>query len=192
MKKLKINDEIRVIAPSRSMNLLDDKTIKNAIKTLEELGLKVTFGKNVMKYDKDYNCATIEERIRDLEEAFLDKNVRGILTVIGGYNLNQILKYINFDIIKNNPKIICGFSDITTLFNSIYKKTGMTTYYGPHFSSFGMEKGLEYTIEYFKKIMFDNDEIIIKDSETYSDDKWYINQKDRNFIKNDGMKVLRE
>ena len=58
---------------------------------------------------EDYNCASIEDRIEDLHEAFKDKNVKAILTVIGGYNVNQILDYIDYDLIKENPKIIVVF-----------------------------------------------------------------------------------
>lgn len=90
-------------------------------------------------------------RIKDLHEAFLDNNVKMILTAIGGYNSNQLLRYIDYDIIKNNPQIICGFSDITALLNAIYTKSGLVTYSGPHFSNFGMNKGLEYTIRYFNE-----------------------------------------
>lgn len=148
--KLKKGDEIRVIAPSRSMTILREDCIKIAVERLEKEGFKVTFGKNVMDcFDKNYVCGSIEKRVKDLEEAFSDKNVKAILTVIGGFNSNQILPYINYDIIKENPKIICGYSDITILLDAIYTKTGLVTYYGPHFSSFGMKKGFEYTLEYF-------------------------------------------
>ena len=141
-EKLKKGDEIRVIAPSRNMTLLSDETMNIATSRLEELGFKVTFGKNVNKSMNDvYCCGTIEERIEDLHDAFRDKNVKAILTVIGGFNVNQILHYIDFDLIKNNPKIICGFSDITALLNAIYCKTGLVSYYGPHYSSFGMKNG---------------------------------------------------
>ena len=151
--KLKKGDEIRVIAPSRSMSLLNDKTINIATSRLIEMGFKVTFGKNVNNTtNDDFCCASIEDRVNDLHDAFKDKNVKAILTVIGGFNVNQILDYIDYELIKNNPKIICGFSDITALLHAIYAKTGLVTYYGPHFSSFGMKKGFDYTLKYFKKI----------------------------------------
>lgn len=189
--KLTKGDEIRIIAPSRSFNLLSEETIKIATARLEELGLKVSFGKNIKKeIDKNYCCASIEDRIEDLHDAFKDKNVKAILTVIGGFNVNQILDYIDYELIKNNPKIICGFSDITALLNSITAKTGLVTYYGPHYSSFGMKKGFEYTLEYFEKIFMSNDDFVVKNSDSWSDDTWFINQEDRKFIKNDGIKVI--
>ena len=189
--KLKKGDEIRVIAPSRSMNLLNEETISIATKRLEDLGFKVTFGKNVYKeFDSNFMCASINDRLDDLHDAFRDKNVKAILTVIGGFNVNQILDYIDYELIKNNPKIICGFSDITALLNAIYAKTGLVTYYGPHYSSFGMKKGFEYTLEYFKKMFMENNEIGIKDSFDYSDETWFIDQENRTFVKNEGRKIL--
>ena len=188
--KLKKGDEIRVIAPSRSMSLLNDETINIATKRLEDLGFKVTFGKNVYKQiDDNYFCASIEDRVSDLHEAFLDTNVKAILTVIGGFNVNQILDYIDYDLIKNNPKILCGFSDITALLNAIYAKTGLVTYYGPHYSSFGMKKGFDYTLKYFKKMFIENKEFEIKDSDYWSDDLWFLDQDNREFINNEGRYI---
>lgn len=189
--KLSIGDEIRVIAPSRSMKILSEEVIKIAQKRLEEMGFKVTFGKNVMNsINDDFVCASISDRLEDLHEAFKDKNVKAILTVIGGYNINQILDYVDYNLIKENPKIICGFSDITALSNAIHTKTGLITYYGPHFSSFGMKYGFDYTMKYFKNMLMENKNIIVESSKEWSDDSWYKKQEDREFIKNDGMKVI--
>ncbi|MGN0973263.1 MAG: S66 peptidase family protein [Bacilli bacterium] len=189
--KLKKGDEIRVIAPSRSMSLLNDETMNIATSRLTEMGFKVTFGKNVNNTtNDDFCCASIEDRVNDLHDAFKDKNVKAILTVIGGFNVNQILDYIDYELIKNNPKIICGFSDITALLNAIYVKTGLVTYYGPHFSSFGMKKGSDYTLKYFKKIFMTKEDIIIESSNEWSDDLWFLDQEKRNFIENAGIEVI--
>lgn len=189
--RLKKGDEVRVIAPSRSMCIIGQDTIDLGITRLEELGLKVSFGKHVMnKVEDSFLCASIEERISDLHEAFLDENVKCILTVIGGFNVNQLLPYIDYDIIKNNPKILCGYSDITALTNAIYAQTGMETYSGVHFSSFGMEQGFEYSLEYFKKMFLEDKEIEICDSKEWSNDLWFLDQKKRTFIKNEGTKII--
>ncbi len=190
--KLKSGDEVRVIAPSRSMIILGEDCKEIATKRLEELGLKVTFGKHVMEADPDYLAASVEARAEDLNEAFKDKNVKAILTAIGGFNSNSILDYIDYEAIKENPKIFCGFSDITALSNSIHAKTGLVTYSGPHYSSFGMLKGFEYTLEYFKKMFFEEGEVEIKASEEWSDDAWFIDQENRKFEKHDGMFIINE
>lgn len=191
-EKLKSGDEVRIIAPSRSMKILGEDCIAIATERLEAMGLKVTYGKYVYEADDDYMCASKEHRAEDLNDAFKDKNVKAILTVIGGFNSNQILNLIDYEAIKENPKILCGFSDITALLDTIYAKTGLVTYYGPHFSSLGMKKGCEYTIEHFKKMFFESEEIEVKSSESWSNDAWFIDQENREFIPNDGMFVINE
>ena len=192
--RLRVGDEIRVISPSRSITVINEDIINKAVETLEKMGFKVTFGKNVSHIiNTNYKCASIEDRVSDLHDAFEDKNVKCILTAIGGFNVNQLLDYIDYELIQNNPKIICGYSDITALTNSITAKTGLVTYSGPQFFSFGMEQGLEYTVEYFKKMfMDDKSKIKIEPSNEWSNDSWMKNQDKRIFIKNEGMKVLND
>lgn len=190
--KLQAGDEVRIIAPSRSMTILGEDCKKLATERLEELGLKVTFGKHVMEADPDYMCASKDARVEDLNEAFKDKNVKAILTVIGGFNSNQLLDYIDYEAIKENPKIFCGFSDITALSNAIHAKTGLVTYSGVHYSSFGMLKGFEYSLEYFKKMFFQEDEFEVVSSKEWSDEAWFIDQENRHFEQNEGMYVINE
>ncbi len=187
--KLQPGDEIRIIAPSRSLALLSEENIKLAVDKLEAEGFKVTFSKNCKESDM-FMSSSIQSRVDDLHEAFRDKNVKAILTVIGGFNVNQVLKYLDYKLIKNNPKIICGYSDITALTNAITAKTGLITYYGPHFSTWGMKREFEYTLEYFKKCLTSKEEFVIKPSPTWSDDAWYMNQENRNLIPNKGYLII--
>ena len=186
-EKLKVGDEVRIIAPSRSMNIIGKETIEVATNRFEKMGLKVTYGKYVNEADEYYGTASIEHRVEDIKDAFLDKNVKAIFTIIGGFNSNQILKYIDYEIIKQNPKILCGYSDITAILSAINTKTGLVTYYGTHFSTFGEIKGFDYTQEYFNKMFFQTNEFEIKSSNEWSSDSWFIDQENRNFIKNEGM-----
>lgn len=190
-EKLKIGDEVRIIAPSRSIKILGQETKDIANKRFKDLGLKLSFGKHVDESD-EFNSSSIESRIDDLHEAFGDKNVKGIITVIGGFNSNQLLKYIDWDLIKNNPKIFLGYSDITLLNNAIYAKTGLVTYSGPHYSSFGQKLHFEYTLEYFKKCLLENNSFEIKPSESWSDDEWYLDQNKREQISNNGYLMINE
>ncbi len=187
--KLKAGDEIRVIAPARSLGIIDESTRNIANKCLEKMGLKVTFSKNCEEID-EFSSSSIQSRVDDLHEAFLDDNVKGILTVIGGFNSNQLLDYIDYDIIKNNPKILCGYSDITILSNVIYKMTGLVTYSGPHYSTFGMKKGIDYTIDYFKKCLMSKEEFQLSPSKNWSDDMWFLDQDNRKFYEHNGYKTI--
>ncbi|SOC44987.1 S66 family peptidase [Ureibacillus acetophenoni] len=176
--KLKLGDEIRIIAPSRSMKILSEDGIRLAKKRLEDLGFVVTFGKHVEESDLQ-NSSSIEHRIEDLHDAFADQNVKGILTVIGGFNSNELLPYIDFELLKANPKILCGYSDITALANAITAKCGFITYSGPHFSSFQMTGLQGYQTTYFKKCLINNEAYLLQPSEKWSDDAWYLDQENR-------------
>jgi len=190
-QKLKKGDEIRVISPSRSLSIISPKSREIAIQRFNEMGLKITFSKNAEEHD-EFNSSPIKSRLDDLHNAFFDKNVKAIITTIGGFNSNQLLKYIDYKIISKNPKIFCGYSDITALQDAIYAKTGLVCYYGPHFSSFGMLKGFDYTLDYFKKCLFDSTPFEIKPSSEWSDDEWYKDQNKRSFIKNEGYAIINE
>jgi muramoyltetrapeptide carboxypeptidase len=187
--KLKQGDEIRIIAPARSLGLLSEDLVEIAKANIEKQGFKVTFSNNC--YEKDmFISSSIKSRVEDLHEAFSDKNVKAILTVIGGFNSNELLKYLDYNLIKNNPKILCGFSDITGLTNAITAKTGLVTYSGLHFSTWAMRKEFDYNLEYFEKCLIEEDEYDIKPSKTWSDDSWYKDQENRNLIKNEGFIIL--
>ena len=188
---LKAGDEVRIVAPARGLRLIGQDSRELAKARFEEMGLKVTFGKNTTDENWDmFGSTDVEKRVEDLNEAFGDQNVKAVFTVIGGSNSNQLLPYLDYELIRQNPKIFCGFSDITALLNGIYAKTGLVTFSGPHFSSLGMKKGAEYTLENLKKMILGSQENEIKPSDFWSDDLWFINQEERNFIKNDGWHVI--
>ena len=189
--KLKPGDEIRVIAPARSMGILSDELKDIANNHLSELGYKVSFGKNVNEMD-DFKSSSIESRVADLHDAFSDKNVKGILTVIGGFNSNQMLDYIDWELVRANPKVFCGFSDITILNNAIYAKTDLVSYSGPHYSTFGQKLYLDYTLDYFKKCCVDSEPFSVNASSEWSDDPWYKDQDNRQLEKNSGFLIINE
>lgn len=189
--RLKTGDEVRVIAPAMSYSIFSEELKTIANKRFEDLGLKLTFGKHINEKN-DFTSSSIESRIEDLHDAFRDKNVKAIFTAIGGSNSNQLLKYIDWEIIKNNPKVFCGFSDITALNNSIFAKTGLVTYSGPHYSTFGQKLHFDYTLDYIKKCLIYDEPFGIKPSESWSDDSWYKDQDKRNLIKNNGWLVINE
>lgn len=189
--KLKSGDEIRVVAPARSLALLSDETMNRAIERLENLWFKVTFWKNVKEKD-EFLSSSVASRIEDLHDAFRDNNVKAILSVVGWYNSNQMLDYIDYELIKNNPKILCWFSDITSLSNAIFAKTWLVWYSWPHFSSWWIKYWFEYSIEYFQKCCLKNTKFDIIASNEWSDDEWYLDQEKRIFEKNEWFIILNE
>ena len=146
--KLKHGDEIRVVSPSRSLSEVWHDVHHRAVDFWKKEGFKLTYSTHSTELD-EYHSSSISSRVTDLHEAFLDPNVKMIISGLGGFNANQILRYLDYDLISRNPKIFCGYSDITALSNAIYAQTGLVTYYGPHYSTFGFNNETEYTKQAF-------------------------------------------
>lgn len=126
-KNLNKGDTIAIIAPSGEVDI---EKIKSAVQNFENKGYKVKLGANLSKC-RNYLAGNDNERAEDLNNAFGDKDVNAIVCARGGYGAIRLIDKIDFDIIKNNPKIFCGYSDITALSAMILKKTGLITYSGP-------------------------------------------------------------
>ena len=189
--KLKKGDKIMVVAPSDSLSLISEEVRQIADKRFTAMGLELSFAKNVNELD-EFDSSSIESRVSDLHAAFSDESVKGIFAVIGGMNCNQLLRYLDWGLIKNNPKVFVGYSDTTALQNAIYAKTGLVTYSGPAYSTFGQKLHFDYTLEYFKKCLLCDEELNILPSESWSDDRWYSDQDNRNLIKNEGWLAINE
>ncbi|HAS3151713.1 TPA: LD-carboxypeptidase, partial [Vibrio cholerae] len=85
-----------------------------------------------------YRSGSIRERAEELNQLIRDPNVRCIMSTIGGNNSNSLLPYIDYEALRNDPKIIIGYSDVTALLLGIYAQTGLITFYGPALvASFG-------------------------------------------------------
>ena len=192
--KLKKGDKVRVIAPSsslKSQKWITKEIQQVALERLEKLGLKVSFGKHINETN-ERGSSSIKSRVEDLHDAVEDPSIKMIIALVGGFNSNEILPYLDYGLIKTNPKIFCGYSDITALQNAIYTKTGLVTYSGPCFFSFGQKKGFDYTLDYFKRCIFEKGKFEIKPSERWSSDYWGKDQENRAFVKNPGHYVINE
>ena len=181
MKKLKKGDHIRVVSPSSSIQSIGgfDANVR-AKEKLEELGFDLSFSSNYFEHDL-FDSASIASRVEDLHEAFADPSVDAILATIGGFNCNELLPYLDYDLIAQNPKIFCGYSDTTALLNAIYAKTGMQTYMGPSYSSFKMKEGQEYQSQSWLKAVTQDDYDLVPSKE-WSSDPWYDPTQPRHFM----------
>jgi muramoyltetrapeptide carboxypeptidase LdcA involved in peptidoglycan recycling len=189
--KLRRGDLIRVIAPSLSRQLIPDEVRSIADRRLAELGLRLSFGDHVDEADA-FTSSSVASRVADLHAAFADPEVAGILTVIGGYNANQLLPRLDWELIGAHPKVLCGYSDITALQAGILARTGMVTYSGPHWSSFGMLRHLEDTLRWFADCLFGDGPLELAPAATWTDDKWYLDQEAREPRPNQGWWGLGE
>lgn len=163
--KLKKGDTVGVIAPSSKIDEDDLEAINNSVLLMESTGLKVKFGKNAFKNTLGYG-ATPKEKAEDINEMFADKEVKLIFCVSGGFNSNSVFDYLDYDIIKNNPKPLCGFSDSTSIENVIYSKTGVITFNGPTFKSL-TSWATPYAYEEFVKRFIDGDMRLGKPEDEY-------------------------
>jgi muramoyltetrapeptide carboxypeptidase len=170
--RLRSGDGVRVIAPSRSLALIDERQRELAAGRLAALGLEVSFGRHALGRD-EFDSTSVEARLADLAEAFADPAVHAILTAIGGCNANQLLRHLPFELIAAHPKVLCGYSDVTVLLNAITARTGLTTYHGPHFATFGMPGGNGYTEERFRACLFDGGPLAVRPAEAWSGDRWW-------------------
>lgn len=157
--KLKKGDTIGVIAPSNYIEKDDLEYINASIALMEASEFKVKFGKYVFEDTLGYGTSP-EKRAADINWAFKDDEVKAIMCVKGGEDSNTILDYIDYEMIKKHPKIICGFSDNTSILNAIHEKTGLVTYHGPTFKSLtSWETG--YAYKQFIKTFAENTESLI-------------------------------
>ncbi len=152
--RLQKGDTIGLISPSSGLAGLVPHRVEQAKRMLGELGFKVKMGEHALKTD-GYVSTSPAERASDLEQMFQDSEVKGIISMIGGNHSNHLLPLLNYQLIKSNPKVFMGFSDITVLHLALHTQAGLVTFYGPAaLGQFGENPGmLEYTQEYLKKAL---------------------------------------
>lgn len=149
-KKLKPGELIGIVSPASSPD--DYLRVEKGVKYLEKNGYKVTVGKNVGKYN-GYLAGTDEERLDDLHKLFKNKEVRAIICVRGGYGAPRMLDKIDYPLIKANPKIFVGYSDITALQMAFLKQTGLVTFAGPMLAVDLYDEVNSYTEDFFWRML---------------------------------------
>ena len=133
-ERLREGDTIGLIAPSSPVDKDDLEVINQSILLMESAGFSIKFAKNALSNTLGYGL-TAKEKAEDINNMFADKEVKLIFCVSGGFNSNSVFEYLDYELIKNNPKPICGFSDSTSLENIIYAKAGVITFNGPTFKA---------------------------------------------------------
>ena len=145
-KKLNKNDVIGIISPASSPEELT--RVERGVKYLESLGYRVKVGANVGK-NHGYLAGSDNERVDDLHSMFKDKNIKAIFTLRGGYGSFRLLDKIDYRIIRNNPKIFVGYSEITSLQMAFLEKANLITFAGPMVAVDFYDEVSPYTNEYF-------------------------------------------
>ncbi|MGE3919884.1 MAG: LD-carboxypeptidase [Gammaproteobacteria bacterium] len=178
-ERLKAGDTVGLVASG--FRVPEDIQIQYAVERLQALGLKVKLGKYVFnRYG--YFSATDEQRAEDFNHMIRDKEIKAIVELRGGWGSNRILNLIDYKAIKDNPKIIMGFSDITALLLAIYHKTDLVTFHGP----VGTDPWPEFTVNYVKKVLFQGKEVVFSNPKEADEDD-LIQTKNRAQTINSGV-----
>ena len=166
-EKLKKGDKIGIIAPAGTVKKEDLEVVNNSILLMESSGFQIEFGKYVFSKSLGYTN-TGKEKAEDINNMFKNTEIKAIFSVAGGSDSNSTFEYLDYNIIKANPKILCGFSDITSITNIITQNTGLITYNGATFKSltswatpYAYEQVMKRFVEGSKKLKEPNDEFKI-------------------------------
>ncbi|MFB2936416.1 LD-carboxypeptidase [Aerosakkonemataceae cyanobacterium BLCC-F154] len=153
---LKVGDTIGLVNPASFITSEDVEEVKQ---TLKNLGLNYKLGTHILdRYG--YLAGRDIDRAADINTMFADSSVKAILTLRGGWGCNRILPLINYQLIRKNPKIIIGYSDITSLLLAIYALSGIVTFHGPVATS----TWNQFTIDYVQRILFNREAVTMQNS----------------------------
>lgn len=145
---LKKGDTIGLVCPAYSAFIREEVQI--TVESLQEMGFKVVQGKHI--FDRyGYLAGKDEDRAADINEMFADKKIDAIMAMHGGWGCARILPLLDYKLIKKNPKVFIGYSDITALLLGIYSQTGLVTFHGP----VGSSTWNSFSVDYFKNTLME-------------------------------------
>lgn len=144
-QKLNKGDTVGLIAPGSYITI---DQLNESIKNIEDLGYKVKYSQEILD-QHGYLAGSDSVRVDEIHSMIQDDDVKAIVAVRGGYGCARLLPNLDYEMIKNNPKIIIGYSDITSLLYGIYNKTGLVCFHGP----VGTSTFNEYSVKHFKNIL---------------------------------------
>lgn len=152
---LKKGDNVFLFCPSSP--IIPEEDIEKCKKVIIDLGFNPIIGKSLYENYGGYMAGKAEIRIEDLHEAFSRKDIKGIFCVKGGYSASQLLDKIDYELIKNNPKVFVGYSDVTNLHIIFNQKCNLGTYHGPMVKSNMINDFNDYTKTSFFEAMEKNE-----------------------------------
>jgi len=142
---------------------LEEDRIQRAVGVFEGLGYEIVLGKSTCL--RENQCAgTPWERADDIMAMFKDRSIDAIICARGGYGGNRVLPLLDYDIIRQNPKIFIGYSDITGFITSFAQKSGLISFHGPMLSTYG-KKTVQYNLDTFHKVLSGHDDIRVMSTE---------------------------
>jgi muramoyltetrapeptide carboxypeptidase len=131
-KALRPGDTLGIFTPSSPAYRDCEELFQNGIRNIERLGFKTKLGTlTARRASQGYRSGTPQDRAKEFMDLMTDPQVHGLISTIGGNNSNSMIPFLDFDVIRSNPKVVCGYSDVTSLHLAILKFSGLRTFYGP-------------------------------------------------------------
>jgi muramoyltetrapeptide carboxypeptidase len=161
-KRLVAGSVVALISPASAT--FQSVEVQIAKESLEALGLTVRLGEHMMERH-GYLGGDDKARAADINALFADRDVAAIHPIRGGWGSGRVLPYLDFDVIRRNPKVLLGYSDITALLLSIHAKTGLVTFHGP----IAMGRWDEFSVDSYKRVLFDGEPVTYQNKRELSD-----------------------
>jgi muramoyltetrapeptide carboxypeptidase len=150
--RLKPGDTIGLINPAGATFLIED--VRILTESLGALALTVKHGSHLFDH-YGYLAGKDVDRAADVNAMFTDRDVKGVLCVRGGWGCNRILPLVDYDLVREHPKVFVGYSDITSLLVALYAKTDLVTFHGP----VGISTWNKFSVDYFKRVLFNGEAV---------------------------------
>lgn len=147
-KRLRPGMTVGLVTPAS--NVPEDQDLQTAMDLVRSLGFTAKPAPNLFSRTQ-YLAGTDAERAGDLNAMFADSEVDAIFCVRGGYGSGRLLRYLDYDVIAANPKIILGYSDITAILNAIHLRTGLVAFHGPIAGG----NLSDYTYEQYRRVLLE-------------------------------------
>jgi len=194
--RLKKGDKIGVFTPSTPAPSLFPNRYERGLNCLKRMGFEIVEGENASKKEA-YRSASVTARANELNNLIRNNQIKAIISSIGGTNSNSLLPYIDYESLRNDPKAIIGYSDVTAILLGIYAKTGLTTFYGPAIvPSFGEYPDmLTDGKRFFENVLMGMKSAPYKleAPEKWTDERidWRTQDRPKKMVENSGWKCLR-
>ncbi|MDI9337272.1 MAG: LD-carboxypeptidase [Alphaproteobacteria bacterium] len=168
--RLKTGDTIGIICPAAPM--FDKEALEILQESLTQLGFNYVLGTHINnRYG--YLAGSDQDRASDMNMFFKNKNIQGIICLHGGWGCARLLPLLDYEAIKNNPKVLMGYSDITALLLGIYARTGLVCFHGP----VGSSTWNAFTLQYFKSVIINAEETYFENPKKINDNLTIIDDR---------------
>jgi muramoyltetrapeptide carboxypeptidase len=170
--RLRTGDTIGLIDPASAT--FEKVDIEIVTESLAALGFTVKPGVHLLDRH-GYLAGADKDRAADVNVLFADPSVKAIHAVRGGWGCARLIPYLDYDVIRRNPKILLGYSDLTALLLAIHAKTGLVTFHGP----VGVSKWNSFNVDHMRRVLFDGEAATLENVKEVGDNLTQVENRIR-------------